>query len=280
LILIGALVGAGILVGTRAVDEANALSRQFPALVSRWEQFSNGPGNNSLEAQIVRKIKEQIAQRSNELLASLPRAGLKFLSVASDAVYVIVIPILGFFFLKDGAEIREYFRGLVNSSRQRAMLDDLFADVHLLLAHYMRAVITLALCTMICYSVALSIMGLQYAILLGAVAGLLEFIPMIGPLCGMVISLVVGGFGGSSIVAMIIFLLVYRLFLDYVLSPYVMGSGVELHPLAVLFGVFAGAEVAGIAGAFLSVPILALLRVLYRWIRKVRPPEPSPATIP
>ena len=60
------------------------------------------------------------------------------------------------------------------------------------------------------------------------------------------------------------------LFQDYFLSPHLMGQGVELHPLLVLFGVFAGAEVAGVAGSFLSVPVLALVRVLYLNIRRSR----------
>ena len=67
-----------------------------------------------------------------------------------------------------------------------------------------------------------------------------------------------------------IFLLAYRMFQDYILSPHLMGQGVELHPLLVLFGVFAGAEVAGIPGTFLSVPVLALVRILYLRIRKSR----------
>jgi predicted PurR-regulated permease PerM len=54
------------------------------------------------------------------------------------------------------------------------------------------------------------------------------------------------------------------------LSPNLMGSGVELHPLLILFGVFAGAEIAGIAGTFLSVPVLALVRILYLRLRSSR----------
>jgi predicted PurR-regulated permease PerM len=60
------------------------------------------------------------------------------------------------------------------------------------------------------------------------------------------------------------------MFQDYVLSPHIMGQGVELHPLLVLFGVFAGAEVAGVAGSFLSVPLLALIRILYLRMRRQR----------
>ena len=60
----------------------------------------------------------------------------------------------------------------------------------------------------------------------------------------------------------LIFLIVYRLFQDYVLSPYLLSSGVELHPLLVLFGVLAGEQVAGIPGMFFSVPVIAALRII------------------
>jgi len=61
---------------------------------------------------------------------------------------------------------------------------------------------------------------------------------------------------------------VYRLFQDYVLSPYLLSSGVELHPLLVLFGVLAGERVAGIPGMFFSVPVIAALRIIIVRMRR------------
>jgi len=69
-------------------------------------------------------------------------------------------------------------------------------------------------------------------------------------------------------------------FQDYVLSPQLMRKGMAVHPLFVLFGVFAGAELAGIPGAFLSVPVLALIRIVYRRIRKARTVTPLLAVQP
>jgi predicted PurR-regulated permease PerM len=99
---------------------------------------------------------------------------------------------------------------------------------------------------------------------------MLEFIPMIGPLTASVLILLVVGVAGSHVLTVLIFLPIYRIFQDSVLSPHLMEKGVELHPLLVLFGVFAGAEIAGVPGTFLSVPVLALLRILYLRIRKAR----------
>ena len=57
--------------------------------------------------------------------------------------------------------------------------------------------------------------------------------------------------------------MVYRLFLDYVLQPWLMSEGIELHPLLVLVGILAGEHLAGIAGMFLSIPVVAGLRIVY-----------------
>jgi predicted PurR-regulated permease PerM len=115
-------------------------------------------------------------------------------------------------------------------------------------------------------------------VLLATVAMCLEIIPSLGPLVAALIIILVSAISGSHVLALIVFLLLYRLFQDYVLSPHLMGQGVQLHSLLVLFGVFAGAEVAGVAGSFLSVPLLALVRVFYLHLRRSRagtPAEPA-----
>jgi len=69
---------------------------------------------------------------------------------------------------------------------------------------------------------------------------------------------------------LVAFLGLYRILQDYVLSPHLMSQGVELHPLLVIFGVFAGGEIGGVPGVFLSVPTLALLRLGWHHLRKRR----------
>jgi predicted PurR-regulated permease PerM len=65
----------------------------------------------------------------------------------------------------------------------------------------------------------------------------------------------------------LIFWGLYRLFADYVLNPYLMSSGVEVHPLLVLFGILAGETIGGIPGMFFSVPAIAILRVMFTNLR-------------
>jgi predicted PurR-regulated permease PerM len=270
-IFIGVVVLLGIQIGSQVVEQARQLGKEFPAKVTNWVQTpSSSPTMNAIKDKVVERVQTEIGSWSASLLSSLPNAGLKIFTVASDLIYVVIIPILAFFFLKEGPLIRQHMLDMIEDGPRRALLDDVIADVHLLLAHYMRALVLLSLGTFIAYSIFFSIMSVPYGILLAALAAMLEFIPMIGPLTAAVTILIVAAVANAHVLAILIFLLAYRMFQDYILSPHLMGQGVELHPLLVLFGVFAGAEVAGIPGTFLSVPVLALVRIVYLRVRKRR----------
>lgn len=269
-------------IGSRVVEQANSLAKSLPPLLAKWEQPASAaaPAVNSLKAQLIQMVQTQASKSAGDILASLPRAGAKILSLASNLVYVVVIPILGFFFLKDGRALRRHFLELIADSPSHGLVDDLLADVNLLLAHYMRAILSLSLATFTTYSIFFTILGVPYSFLLAAVAATLEFIPMIGPLSAGAVIVIVTGVSGGPVLPSLAFLLIFRVFQDYVLYPRLMQAGVELHPLLVLFGVFAGAELAGIPGAFLSVPVLALIRIVYLRVRKARlamhlAPEPQ-----
>jgi len=270
-ILVAVLTLVGIQIGTRVVEQANNLSQKLPQMLASWEkprQATAAP--TSLKDQILDKARTEIGARSSDILAALSRAGLKALTVAGDLIYVVIIPIVAFFFLKDGHLLRDQLLEMIPQGQHRALMDELLTEAHLLLSRYIRALVLLSLATFTAYSIFFAIVGLSYTILLAALAALLEFIPLLGPLTAGIVILIVAGVSGGPVAAILIFLLAYRIFQDYVLSPYFMGQGVELHPLLVLFGVFAGGELGGIAGTFLSIPVLALARIIFLHLRRSR----------
>jgi predicted PurR-regulated permease PerM len=112
----------------------------------------------------------------------------------------------------------------------------------------------------------------------------MEFIPVVGPIVGGVLIFAVAFLSGySHLLWLCLFLFVWRMVQDYVISPRLMSGKLELHPLAVLFGVLAGGEVAGVIGVFLSIPVLATLRILWHtWhrYRKRSPAEPEKELVP
>ena len=281
IIFVGLVVLFAIQIGSRIAEQARQLATDLPARIAAWQTPDSElpPWLDSARLELLAKLKDTVTTRMGDLIAALPQAGLKFINVASQLIYVVIIPILSFFFLKDGGLIRDHILDLVQAGPTRVLLDDVMADVHLLLAHYMRALLMLSTATFIAYNIAFVIMGVPYGVLLAALAGILEFIPMVGPLGAGVAILIVAIIGHAPVLGILIFLVGYRLFQDYILSPHLMGQGVEVHPLLVLFGVFAGAEVAGIAGTLLSVPVLAMVRILYLRIRRSRVRiRPGPVT--
>src|SRR5207302_9595575 len=109
------------------------------------------------------------------------------------------------------------------------------------------------------------VIGVPYALVLGTIGGVLEFIPVVGPMAGaLAIVTVALLMSYKHWLILIIFLGIWRLIQDYVSSPRIMGESMELHPLAALFGVVAGGEVAGILGIYLSIPVMAGLRIVFR----------------
>lgn len=182
--------------------------------------------------------------------------------------YVILIPILAFFFLKDADSFRHSALMMLPKGRIRWRGDELFQDINSTLAAYIRAqLISCLLIGTIC-TVAFVLFGVRYALVLGLVAGMFEFIPLLGPVVVAVLAGTVAGFdSGTKALAVLAFLGVLRIVQDYVLYPRIIGSGIHLHPLAVILAILAGHELAGVAGIFLAIPVIAVLTVTYRhWL--------------
>jgi predicted PurR-regulated permease PerM len=100
---------------------------------------------------------------------------------------------------------------------------------------------------------------------LGTAGGVMEFIPVVGPLVAALVILSVSVLMSyQHWLVLLVFLGVWRLLQDYVVSPRVMGQSMELHPLAAIFGIMAGGEIAGVLGVYLSIPVMASLRIVWR----------------
>lgn len=272
-LLIGALVAIGFQLIPTIAEEATNLARRLPALIT-----GGGLAKLPLPA-FLEPVREKVIAILNteavHLQASvvpfLQEAGPRILSGLGAAVPVILIPILAFFFLKDARTIRTGVLDIIDGRRDRKLLDRILTDIHVLLRNYIRALVLLAIASFIAWVIFLSAMGYSYQFLLSGLAAICEFIPVIGPAAaGVVMLLVVAITGSGGMLWIVIFWGCFRVFQDYVLNPYLMSSGVEVHPLLVLFAVLAGDAIGGIPGMFFAVPIFAILRVVLQRVREAR----------
>ena len=142
---------------------------------------------------------------------------------------------------------------------------EIVTDAHDVLGQYVRSLGLLSLAIVVVYGAFFFIAGVPFGFLLATLAALLEFIPLIGPLTAAGLALVVALIAGYQYIFWLaVFLVAYRIFQDYILSPRLMSEGLGLPPALIIFGFLAGEQLAGIPGMFLAVPILAVLRIIVK----------------
>ena len=268
LILLLLIVGILLSVGPRVADEGRRLAAALPSLLDQVSsgkivaQFGGKHGwsfdTQTLVQQFFRTHREAIIGWASDF-------GRRATLLLTNTLWLIVIPILAIFFLRDGRGFADSVIQIAERNRQRQLLSSIAEDLNLMLAGYIRAQLILAGLSLVVYTVVLLLLRVPYAIILGLVGGAMEFIPFAGPL---VAALVIFGVafltGYHHLVLIALFLALWRLLQDYVSSPRIMGGKLQLHPLAALFAILAGGEIAGVIGIYLSIPIMAALRILWR----------------
>jgi predicted PurR-regulated permease PerM len=267
-LLLALVVVFFVIVGPKVTREAARLGQALPGLL---EKVSSGEITNQLEQQhhwshnTTEAVRAFLVSHQDDITALAQRVGVRVADVAKQAWLLFVVPLLSIFFLKDGRGFSEFLLSTIQSRPQREFLENVLNDLNQMLAHFIRAQLTLAALSLVVYSAFLGIMGVQYALVLGTIAGMLEFVPVVGPLVAAVTILAVILLTSyQHWLVIVIFLLVWRGIQDYVSSPHIMGESMELHPLGAIFGVMAGAEIAGILGIYLSIPVMASLRIVFR----------------
>lgn len=193
-------------------------------------------------------------------------------SMAGWLIYIpwlVLIPILSFFLLKDAETFRASALHMLPKGRWRWRGDEFFQDVNSTLAAYIRAQLTACLFIGVICALGFTLFGLPSPLVLGLIAGIFEFVPLVGPLLIAIIAGVAATLHAGPFAAFVVllFLGVLRIVQDYFVYPRLIGQGIHLHPLAVIIAILSGAELAGVAGIFLAIPVVAILTVLYRhWL--------------
>ena len=267
-LLIALVIVFFVVVGPKVTREGARLGQSLPSLLNRLNsgQIARQLGaEHGWSDRTTEFAQSFLVSHSDDITQVAQRVGLRVADVAKQAWLLFVVPLLSIFFLKDGRAFSNFLLSTIQSRPQREFLENVLNDLNQMLAHFIRAQLTLAALTLVMYSVFLGAMGVPYALVLGTVGGVLEFVPVVGPLVAALIIITVALLMSyPHWLVLVIFLGIWRLIQDYVSSPRIMGESMELHPLAAIFGVMAGGEVSGILGVYLSIPVMASLRIVFR----------------
>ncbi len=193
-----------------------------------------------------------------------------FPEALSGVVSFFIFLFAGFYFLKEGRYMLDRFLRFVPND-YKIEIEILIRKINNVLGRYLRGQLLLVFIVSLMHFIALSILGVKFALILAIFSGILEIVPIIGPIVAGAVAfsvvLITGqiGFGltplqGAIVVAIVYF--VFRQFEDYFIIPHVMGRLVKLHPLLIFFAALSGGHIGGILGIILAVPIVAALRIV------------------
>ena len=167
--------------------------------------------------------------------------------------------------------------------------DEFFQDINNTLAAYIRAQLTACLFIGVVCAIGFTLLGLPGGLVMGVIAGFFEFVPLVGPVTVALMAAILAMLhaGPFNAFLVLLFLGVLRIVQDYVVYPRLIGQGIHLHPLAVIFAILAGEKLGGVPGVFLAIPIVAILTVSYRhWLEHHGNEgfadllEPAPTAVP
>ena len=214
--------------------------------------------------EIIANIGNRVVGWLSNSIGTIVAGSLAFVNVVT---FVVVSPIVAFYLLRDWpvivARVESWW-----PRPQLPVVKALWAQSDAALSGFVRGQSLVCLTLAVFYAVGWSLVGLDYAIILGILAGVLGFVPFLGVIFAVVLSLLIalGQWGLDpfhlGLVAGVF--AVGQVLESSVLTPNLIGNRIGLHPVWVLFAVFAGGEVAGLAGVFFAVPVAAVLGVIVR----------------
>ena len=256
-------------VAPRVVDQAKEFGTNLPAYGQAIRERTNDLNRRFDRLRIPDEVQGEINKKVADLGTSITTAvGGFVLGLFYYLPWLILVPILAFFFLKDVNQFRLAILRMFPAGPLRYRAEVVMADVNTTLTAYTRAqLISCFLIATIC-TIGFYIFGLKYALLLGILAGVFEFVPLLGPLTIGIVVILTAAASDDPWKALYaaIFLIVLRIIHDYFTYPRIVRGGIHLHPLAIILSVLAGEQIAGIPGVFLSIPLVAVATVMYRHI--------------
>lgn len=259
---------------SRNVD-FNAIIESISSYSQRYTQIYNQLRVSLENSDLSDNLKEQFIEAADSINKMLSSAISKTIDqvrrLGSNVVNIVLGLIIAFYILKD----LEYFKRLYNETAETLMkerknqkLSNFFSDVNSVVSNFIRGQLLDALIVGILSSIGLSLIKLDFAVLIGMTAGISNIIPYFGPIIGSVPAIIVGLLSGNPVKALlaIIVLVAVQQIDGALIAPRVVGKSVGLHPVFVMLSIIIGGAYLGLLGMLIAVPTAAIIKMfILRW---------------
>lgn len=263
LLVLGSLAyefGPGLV---KQIKSFNAAAPQILRDLSSGKAAADLETRHGVSAAAQQRIHDWLANNHDLIGHAFERGAAAAAYVTASAIWLFIIPILAIFILQGGRQLTDVVVQTFGGRRDQTRVKRILSKIDVMLGKYTRAQLALAGFSFVFYSVSMFLLRFPYAIPLGLFGGVQEFIPAVGWVISALAILIVGFLTHAHWIWMALLLVLWRIVLSYVISPRIMGDSLQLQPLTILFVLMVGGEVGGIAGLYLSVPIVAALRIIW-----------------
>jgi predicted PurR-regulated permease PerM len=250
--------------------------RQVPALMDKFTGTAGPWLNERLGIELrfdLAQLKELIAENAEsakalslQLLGGVKSGGLILITVL---INLALSPVVTFFLLRDWHQIIDRIDDLM-PRRWSPLIRTMARDIDHVLSEFLHGQMLVMTSLAVYYAIGLWVAGLQFALPIGILTGLLVFIPYVGFGLGFTLGMLAALLQWNGLPGFLAILTVYgigQLLENYVLIPYLVGQRIGLHPLAVIFALMAFAQLFGFVGVLLALPVSAVLLVGLRQLR-------------
>lgn len=261
------------------------LERQITGLVVRLPQFISWIQENMLPRLIVilglepgsldlAVVKDAFTNNIKDISGIMGRLLVKLTQSGQSLIiwfaYLTLIPVVTFYLLRDWDILVGKVNDLIPRPYEK-LVSKLAKQCDEVLAEFLRGQLLVMLAQAVLYSVGLWIVGLEFSLLIGMLAGLVSFVPYLGFIVGIGVAGIAGFMQFHDIIHLVYILIVFgfgQVIEGMILSPLLVGDRIGLHPVAVIFAVMAGGQLFGIVGVLVALPVAAVIVVLLRHVHE------------
>ena len=208
------------------------------------------------------------ADSIQSMVLRVAQSGLNFIQIGG---VVVLIPIIAFYFLLDWDRMLESLRRLIPRHYEKTTLG-IVGECHNVLGAFVKGQFLVMFLLGVVYAVGLQLIGLEVGLIIGMVAGLASIIPYLGFGVGIIAAVIATlfqfGIDWTHLALVIIVFMIGQAIEGYILQPFLLGDKIGLSPVAVVFAVLAGAQLAGFLGMLIALPVAAVIVVLLRHARE------------
>ena len=222
----------------------------------------------------VTSFSDNLIEISKNLSTTLVNSTSSFLSTATSVIISLMIfPFILFYLLRDGKSLNQYVTNMLPNA-WRNDTSTVLTQVNLQLSSYVRGQLIVAATVAIMFSIMFSIIGLKYAVVIGIVAGFLNLIPYLGSFLAMIPAVIIALVAGPFMVLKVAIVFVIEQTIEgRFVSPLVLGSKLNIHPITILFVLLTSGKIFGFWSVLIGIPVYASAKVIivyfYKWYRKI-----------